>query len=221
MSLTLTYTSNGTFAVTQSVSATIVCVGAGGHGSNTGNGGSGGAYAKTIRTLQSGSYPVFVGLATSTDGGNSYVTSASVVVCRAPGGKKDGSITHQTALLTGSAVVGYGGHGCPDFLGYACYNGSGGGEAGTGVGTYNGQDGESAFYSTETSGARGGASAGVNGTSGTGAGGTGAYYYAGAGTNQVFPAGNGSFPGGGGGGSFDYGNDTSGAGANGVVYITY
>lgn len=218
---TFTYTSNGTFALTSSVSATIVCVGAGGHGSNTGNGGSGGAYAKTVRTLQSGSYPVVVGLATATDGGNSSVTSASVIICRAPGGKRDGTIAHQTALLTGSTVVGYGGQGCPDFLGYASYNGSGGGEAGTGVGAYNGKDGESGFYSTGVSPAAGGSSTGVNGTSGNGAGGAGAYYYAGAGVNQVFPAGNGAFPGGGGGGSYDYGTDNSGNGAHGAVYISY
>lgn len=220
MSTTLTYTSNGTLALTASVSVSITCVGAGGHGSNAGNGGSGGAFASITKTLQSGSYPIVVGLATSTNGGNSYVSSASVIVCRAPGGNQDGTITHQTALLTGS-VVGYGGHGCPDFKGYASYNGSGGGEAGVGVGALNGADGQSAFYSTRENAAVGGASVGVRGVAGAGAGGSGAFYYAGANVNQVFPAGNGTFPGGGGGGSYDYGNDSSGAGANGVVYITY
>lgn len=221
MSTTVTYLTNGTFSLTASKAVTIVCVGAGGHGSITGNGGSGGAYAKTVRTLQSGSYPVVVGIATTANGGYSSFTSASVVICKAPGGNLDGTITHQTALLTGSSVVGYGGHGSPDFLGYASYNGSGGGEAGTGVGALNGADGQSAYYSERISPAAGGASVGVNGVAGTGAGGAGAYYYAGAGVNQVFAAGNGVFPGGGGGGSYDYGVDTSGAGANGVVYVTY
>lgn len=221
MSTTLTYLTNGTLSLTASKAVTIVCVGAGGAGSRTGNGGSGGAYAKTIKTLQSGSYSIVVGAATATDGGLSSFTSASVVICKAPGGKQDGTITHQTALLTGSSVVGYGGHGCPDFLGYASYNGSGGGEAGTGVGALNGADGQSAYYSTSTSPAAGGASGGVNGTVGAGAGGSGGYYYAGAGVNQVFPAGNGAFPGGGGGGSYDYGTFSPGTGANGVVYVTY
>lgn len=221
MSTTLTYLTNGTLSLTASKAVTIVCVGAGGHGSSTGNGGSGGGYAKTVKTLQSGSYPVVVGLATSTDGGLSSFTSASVVICQAPGGKQDGTISHQTALLIGSSVVGYGGHGCPDFLGYASYNGSGGGEAGTGVNAINGSDGQSAYYSTPTSPAAGGASDGVNGVTGAGAGGAGGYYYAGAGVNRVVPAESGVFPGGGGGGSYDYGTDSSGGGANGVVYVTY
>ena len=221
MSTTITYLTNGTLSLTASKEVIIVCVGAGGHGSRTGNGGSGGAYAKTIATLPSGSYPVVVGAATATDGGYSSVTSASIVICKAPGGNKDGTIAHQTALLTGSSVVGYGGHGYPDFLGYSSYNGSGGGEAGTGVNAINGADGTSAYYSTPTSPADGGASSGVNGVVGTGAGGAGAYYYAGGGVNQVRSAENGAFPGGGGGGSYDYGTNSAGAGANGVVYITY
>lgn len=220
MSTTLTYLTNGTLSLTASKAVTIVCVGAGGRGSIAGNGGSGGGYAKTIVTLPSGSYPIVVGQATATDGGLSSFTSASVVICKAPGGKQDGTITHQTALLTGS-VLGYGGHGCPDFLGYGSYNGSGGGEAGTGVGAINGAGGQSAYYSTATAPAAGGASDGVNGVAGAGAGGSGAYYYAGAGVNQVRSAGNGAFPGGGGGGSYDYGTNSSGAGANGVVYVTY
>jgi hypothetical protein len=213
MSTTITYITNGNLVLTESKAVTISCVGAGGRGNFTGNGGSGGAFAKATKTLQSGSYPVVVGLASAHDGGNSYVTSASVVIVRAPGGKQDGTITHQTALLTGSVATYYGGHGSPDFDGYSAYNGSGGGEAGNVLG--NGQDGQSAYYSTAFAPASGGYSYA------TGSGGAGAYYYAGSKVNQVFVAAGGTFPGGGGGGSYDYGTDSSGAGANGSVVVTY
>ena len=214
---TFTYTSNGTFHVTaSSVAVTMSCVGAGGHGSNLGNGGSGGAYAQAYRTLYTGSYAVYVGQATTTDGGNSYILSGSgnVVIIRAPGGKADGTIDHQQTLLTGSKYAYYGGHGSPDFQGYASYNGSGGGQAGSISG--NGQDGTSAFFSTTSAGASGGSL-----YSGVSAGGTGAYYYAGPATNAVITATDGTFPGGGGGGSYDYGTDRSGAGANGRVIINF
>ena len=134
---TTTYTSNGTFHVTgSSLAVTMSCVGAGGHGSSTGNGGSGGAYARSHRTLYTGSYSVYVGQVTTTDGGNSYILSGSnnIVIIRAPGGKKDGTIDHQEALLTGSVYAYYGGHGSPDFLGYSSYNGSVGVGVSDGVG---------------------------------------------------------------------------------------
>lgn len=214
---TTTFTSNGTFHVTaSSLAVTMSCVGAGGHGSSTGNGGSGGAYAQSYRTLYTGSYSVYVGQATANDGGNSYVLSGSnnVVIIRAPGGKQDGTIDHQATFLTGSKYAYYGGHGCPDFLGYASYNGSGGGQAGSING--NGQDGQSAFMSTTSSPASGGYAYG-----GIGAGGNGAYYRAGSTANGVISATDGIYPGGGGGGSYDYGNDSSGVGANGNVIITF
>lgn len=210
---TTTYTSNGTFTTLVPLAVTMSAVGAGGHGSNFGNGGSGGAFAQTYRTLLSGSYTIVVGQATAIDGGHSYVASASgQILLRAPGGKRDGTIDHQQTLLTGSKYAYYGGHGSPDFQGYASYNGSGGGQAGSING--NGQDGQSAFNSTTSAGAPGG-----NAYDGTGAGGAGAYYYAGPSTNGVIAAINGGFPGGGGGGSYDYGTDSSGPGANGVVII--
>lgn len=210
---TTTYTSNGTFTTLVPLAVTMSAVGAGGRGSSTGNGGSGGAYAQTYRTLLSGSYTVVVGQATATDGGHTYIASASgQILLRAPGGKQDGTITHQTALLTGSKYAYYGGQGCPDFQGYASYNGSGGGQAGSING--NGQDGQSAFYSTGTTPAAGG-----NAYGGVSAGGNGAFYYAGPAVNQVFAAGAGTFPGGGGGGSYDYGQNSNGGGANGVLII--
>jgi hypothetical protein len=213
MATTLTFTSAGTASFTSSVAVTIACYGAGGHGSPTGNGGSGGGYASTTKTF-TGSLLVTVGQPTATDGGDSYVTSASVIICRAPGGKMDGTVTHQTALLTGSVAVYYGGQGSPDFAGYANYNGSGGGSSGASTG--NGADGASAFFATRRAGAPGGAPA-----ANAGAGGDGAFYYADAGVNSVWPAGAGSQPGGGGGGSFDYGQNSSGAGAIGAVTITF
>lgn len=211
---TTTYTSNGTLVLVAPTAVTMSAVGAGGHGSDTGNGGSGGAYAQTRATLNAGTYTVVVGKATASDGGNSYILSGSgnVVILRAPGGKKDGTITHQAALLTGSHYTYYGGHGSPDFQGYASYNGSGGGQAGSING--NGQDGQSALFSKETSAALGGSSYG-----GVGAGGNGAFYDAGPAYNGIVSAAAGTFPGGGGGGSYDYGVDSSGAGADGVVIV--
>ena len=97
MATTLTYTSNSTLSVTASfISASVQCWGAGGHGGLTGVGGSGGAYASSSIVFLTGSYPIYVGQATSTDGGNSYITSGStnVVVIRAAGGKQDGMLTH-------------------------------------------------------------------------------------------------------------------------------
>jgi hypothetical protein len=214
---TTTYTSNGTFHVTgSSLAVTMSCVGAGGNGSTVGNGGSGGAYAQSYRTLYTGSYAVYVGQATATDGGDSYILSGSnnVVIIRAPGGKQDGSIDHQSALLTGSKYAYYGGHGSPDFLGYSSYNGSGGGQAGSING--NGQSGQNAFFSTVSSPASGGYA-----YDGTGAGGDGAYYRAGSTTNGVIPATAGTAPGGGGGGSYDYGISSAGAGAAGIVTIAF
>jgi len=210
---TYTYTSNTTFSVTGSTPATMSAVGAGGHGSISGNGGSGGAYAEAYVTLLSGSYTVVVGQATSTDGGHSYIASSSgQILLRAPGGKMDGTIDDQATLLTGSKYAYYGGRGSSDFQGYASYNGSGGGQAGSING--NGENGQSGFYSTGETPASGGSA-----YNGVGAGGDGAYYYAGADTNVVKTGQDGTFPGGAGGGSFDYGANSAGSGANGVVIV--
>lgn len=210
---TTTYTSNGTFVAASETPVTMSAVGAGGRGNSRGNGGSGGAYAQSYRTLLPGTYTVVVGKATTADGGNSYIASASgQILLRAPGGKQDGTIDHQTALLTGSKYVYYGGNGSPDFQGYASYNGSGGGQAGSING--NGQDGFSAFFASTTTPARGGSL-----YDGTGSGGDGAFYYAGPTSNKVISAKNGTFPGGGGGGSYDYGTDSAGSGADGIVTI--
>jgi hypothetical protein len=50
-------------------------------------------------------------------------------------------------------------------------------------------------------------------------GGNGAYYDAGPGRNGIIRAGDGNFPGCGGGGGYKHGEDTSGAGENGYVTI--
>lgn len=210
---TTTFTSNGTFTTLVSLPVTMSAVGAGGAGSITGNGGSGGAYAEAYTTLLSGSYTVVVGQATATDGGISYIASGSGrILLRAPGGKQDGTIAHQQALLTGSKYATYGGYGSSDFQGYSSYNGSGGGGAGGATG--NGGNGQSAFFSATNAPASGGL-----GNNSSGNGGVGAFYYAGAGVNGVVSAGAGVFPGGGGGGSYDYGASTAGAGANGRFII--
>lgn len=216
MPTTLTYTSNGTLSVTASfISASVQCWGAGGHGSPTGNGGSGGAYASSSLVFRTGSYAVYVGQPTDTDGGNSYITSGStnVVVIRAAGGNRDGTISHQAALNTGSIKY-VGGAGSTDYTGYSTYNGGGGGGAAGYSG--NGSAGASALTSTDSQGAAGG-SAG----SGGGAGGSGAYYYSGPGVNQVFGGSVGASPGGGGGGGYDYGTLNSGGGGTGKVIIVF
>jgi len=216
MATTLTYTSNSTLSVTASfISASVQCWGAGGHGGLTGVGGSGGAYASSSIVFLTGSYPIYVGQATSTDGGNSYITSGStnVVVIRAAGGKQDGTISHQASLNTGSIKY-LGGAGSSDFNEYASYNGSGGGGAAGSSG--NGSAGKSASTSDFYNGASGGAA----GTGG-GNGGSGAYYYSGAGVNQVYGASAGAAPGGGGGGGYDYGTSNSGGGANGKIIIRF
>ena len=157
---------------------------------------------------------ITVGQATGSDGGDTYIKSGNVIICRAPGGKRDGTIAHQAALLVGSASMTYGGQGSPDFVGYGSYNGAGGGSAGWASGS--GADGQSAFTSTRLSGALGGVAQG-----GAGNGGSGAFLNGGPAVNFVEPATVGAAPGGGGGGSYDYGADTSAAGAVGAVTLTF
>ena len=102
---TVTYTSNGTFSTATTAKVTMSLWGAGGDGNANGTGGSGGAYSFKMVNLQSGSYPIVVGQRNSDGGGNggsSYITSASVIIARAAGGKSDGTISHQAVLNTGS-----------------------------------------------------------------------------------------------------------------------
>jgi hypothetical protein len=216
MANTYTFLSSGTLVLTESKAVTIECYGAGGRGSKTGNGGSGGAYSKLIKTL-TGSFLVGVGKNDYNGYGNGGDTwfksgSANVIICQAGGGRQDGTIDWQLSAATGSTKY-YGGYGSADFQGYASYNGSGGG-GGAGP-TGNGANGQSAFYSTGGSPATGG----LGNT--TGNGGDGAYYYAGPCVNGVITAKDGAFPGGGGGGTFDYGPATEALGGNGVCYVTY
>jgi hypothetical protein len=216
------FTSSTTLNLTSSKSVLIECFGAGGRGSKTGNGGSGGAYSAVTKTLGSGSYLIGVGKNDYNgygNGGDTWFKSGSldVIICQAGGGNQDGTITHQITYATGSTKY-YGGTGCPDYTGYASYNGSGGG-GGAGNGG-NGQDGQSAFFSTTVSASLGGTGSWINGD-GTGNGGNGGFYYAGANVNGVFQPETGSYPGGGGGGAYDYGAETEAAGGDGVLYLTY
>jgi hypothetical protein len=219
MATTKTFLSSGTFVLTGShlgQSVTIECYGAGGRGSKLGNGGAGGGYSKAIVTLPTGSYSVGVGENDFNgygNGGDTWFKSGSnnIIICQAGGGNQDGTIDNQLTSATGSTVY-YGGHGCPDFKGYSSYNGSGGG--GGASSTANGQNGQSAYYSTEYTPASGGYSvAGGNG-------GAGGFYYAGAGANRVVVPKAGKFPGGGGGGAYDYGTAFEAFGGNGACYIT-
>lgn len=107
----ISYEIPGTYTFTSSVllsGVAIACWGAGGNGSPTGNGGSGGAWCTQTADLKSGSYTVVVGARNYDgfgNGGDSYFVSASVIICRAPGGKIDGTTNHQTALMTGSFKI--------------------------------------------------------------------------------------------------------------------
>lgn len=216
------FLSSATLNLTASKTVVIECFGAGGRGSKTGNGGSGGAYSKVTKTLEAGTYSIGVGKNDYNGYGNGGDTwfksgSANVVICQAGGGRQDGTITWQLSQATGSTIY-YGGYGCPDFMGYASYNGSGGG-GGAGNGG-NGQSGQSAFFSTDLVAAVGGTGSWINGD-GTGNGGNGGFYYSGANVNKVHPPTDGAYPGGGGGGAYDYGAETETNGGDGVLFLTY
>lgn len=198
---------------TGSVTASIECWGAGGHGTADGTGGSGGAYAVKSFIISSGSYTIVVGTSTSTDGGSSSFIDGADIIVTAAGGKADGTITGQIADSSGSTVYA-GGIGGANFTGYSAYNGGAGGGAGGAQG--NGEAGQSGFYSTEIAAAKGGQ---YNNTGVDRFGGSGSYYYAGAGVNRVVPATTGDIPGCGGGGGYDYGTDTSAAGGAGLVSV--
>jgi hypothetical protein len=213
---TLTFSQDATWSLSHPSSSTVATIqawGAGGHGGSTGNGGSGGGFAEITCSLGNGDYPIVVGQPTEKDGGLSSFTSASVVIVQAPGGKIDGTVDEQASLLTGSSTA-IGGHGSPDYKGYSSYNGSGGGSSGGPGG--NGAVGQSAFYSTKTSPASGG----KDGDPRSGDGGNGAFFDAGT-FGGIISAQAGKTPGGGGGGAYDYGQNSSGQGGVGKVEVVF
>jgi hypothetical protein len=241
--LTHTYLTSSTFVPTASItSASVQVWGAGGHGNTGGSGGSGGAFASCSINFVSGStYTILVGQATSSNGGLSNITSASVVLVQAPGGNSDGTITSNgyASYLTGSFFTASGGTGGARATGSGQVNGGGGGSsAGTAAvgvagsssllsGASFSQAGMNPNVSNTTSSLYAspeGAPAGATAPTGGGSGGNGAYYLAQT-DAALLPAQSGSFPGGGGGGndliSFNRGVDNSAAGANGQVTITY
>lgn len=231
---TITFLTSSTWVYTASNgigsgSVTIEAWGAGGHGRATGGGGSGGAYAATSSIiLNTGSFQIVIGTPTETDGGVTFVTASLLLRVRAAGGKQDGTVAHQAAINTGSTKYA-GGEGGADSTGYSTYNGAGGGGAGasSGSGYAGGNDPItddkllSSFYYRGSPGGTGGEPGFANGGTAGGSGSAGAYYQSGVGPQGVIAAVSGSVPGGGGGGSYDYGVDTSGHGAGGMVVITH
>lgn len=214
------FTGSAAAGIGNTPTASIICVGAGGRGGREGTGGSGGAYANKLVQLNSGSaYTIVIGTGLVHDGGySSFAASGSAsFLCKAAGGKQDGTVAHQLAASTGSTIY-LGGLGGENYGGYSNYSGGGGGGAGGPVG--NGYPGQSGYYAGRESGAPGGK---MNAQKLVPTyGGSGSYYYAGANVNQIFPAGAGELPGGGGGGGYDYpaGGDSSGVGGAGYVSIT-
>lgn len=214
------FTGSAVAGIGNTPTASIICVGAGGRGAPNGTGGSGGAYATKMVQLVSGSrYNIVVGSGLAGDGGySSFALSGSATfLCKAAGGKQDGTVAHQVSESSGS-TVNLGGIGGENYTGYSNYNGGGGGGAGGPVG--NGLPGLSGQYATATSGAPGGM---MNAQKLVPTyGGSGSFYYAGANVNKIIDGTAGEVPGGGGGGGYDYpvGGNSSGAGGNGYVSIT-
>jgi hypothetical protein len=223
---TFNFTTSAVWAFTGSAGQTACTAafdvfGAGGHGGPDGTGGSGGGYAgrgdiNAGIIIQSGSiFHICVGQAGVADGGTSSIaTSSGYVFVRAPGGKQNGSISHQATLLTGSVTY-VGGTGGENYTGYSNYSGGGGGSRADYAA--NGVAGQSGFYATRLSGAPGGK---VPNAMPFYAG-SGSFYKAGANTNYIVSAGSGAM-GCGGGGGYDYpvGTDSSGAAGNGYATIT-
>ena len=188
-------------------------LGAGGAGSAQ-NGGAGGAYAETSSVLSTGVYAIIVGVGGNGGGGDTiFSASNGTILVRAPGGRTDGTTTNQVVGATGSIVF-YGGEGAADFTGYDNFCGSGGGSGATSGS--NGVTGQTGKFATISAGAQGG-NAGL-----PGAGGAGGYYASAANVRStVFPALDGTFPGGGGGGSYEsFTGFLPGIGASGCVIIT-
>ena len=232
-----TYLASASLTITSSVTASIQCWGAGGHGNTNGTGGSGAAFASSSIGLVAGStYFIYVGKTTSGDGAPSSFGTGSVTLVKAPGGYVDGTVSKQLSLLTGS-IRSQGGQGGVPVPGIV--HGGGGGSSGH-PNSANGSDGAAnativgASYSTagmhpnqshtatnprvnpENPPAGGAAP-----TSGSGNGGTGAWYD--SSTRSIFyPATAGSVPGGGGGGhAKNNATDISAPGGNGMIIITY
>ena len=187
----------------------IECWGAGAGGSNSNNGsassggGGGGAYSKVNAFVASTSYSIVVGtggasVGANNDGQDGGDSTFNTTTCVAKGGTHS---IHDVSVGTGgSAAAG---------TGDVKYSG------GNGVGT---QDSSGGGGSSAGTGANGNNAIGlVGGVAPTGGakGGDGA-----TGSTNGYP---GSFPGGGGGGTYNagFGGIVSGAGANGQVVIKY
>jgi hypothetical protein len=214
-----TFTGSAVAGIGNLPTASITCIGAGAKGSADGTGGSGGVYARKILQLTSGSkYTIVVGTGLTGDGGaSSFSTSGSALsLVKAAGGKSDGTVSHQLAASSGSTVY-VGGAGGENYTGYGNYNGGGGGGAAGPLGAgFAGQSGHLALRDTPASGGM------MNANKPTPTyGGNGAFYKAGAAWNGIVPASAGEYPGGAGGGGYDYpaGGNSAGTGGNGYVEV--
>jgi hypothetical protein len=199
----------------------IQCWGAGGDGNESGAGGSGAAYAESEGAIGNGTYQIIVG-ESNVDGSPSIFSGSFGEIVHAAGGKKDGTVAHQSGESIG-LVVNVGGKGSSDFSEYANRNGTGGGGSGgpSGRGERGSKGGVfedrllSSFYYRNSEAAPGGSSPGG------GKGGDGAYNQWGAGPQTILSAGDGEVPGGGGGGGYDLVPNTFGRGGKGKVVITF
>jgi len=194
----------------KTLNAVAECWGAGAHGGKLGVGGSGGAYAATTFTLKPGKYEVVVGDGEVGDGGETYLESEDGVVIRAAGGKTNGTTDEQIKESVGKVVFIGGKGGQPS-------SGNGGGGGGAGGAGGNGEDGNNGSSSTHKTAAQGGR---YNNTGTDSVGGAGAFYYAGPGTNEIYRATPGGFPGCGGGGGYNQeGANFSAPGGKGCLVV--
>ena len=217
---------------------TIECIGGGGSGSYNngyGNGGGGGAYSKIVNLPLTTGITINYSVGT---GGDGIAANAGY------GAKNNGKTGGDTWFVDISTILAKGGQGGQ----ISPSTGGQGGQASQGVGTLKYSGGDGAGVTTPTfaygaggsagpngngnagSGASGGsADAGFGGTGGTGSGGNGTEFDATHGSGGGGAGGyNGGKYGGGSGGSpvasgvyISPGSAITGAGGNGLIYITY
>jgi len=243
-----TFTSSGTFTVTNAPSGStveILVVGGGGSGGSaqaSGGGGGGGIIHNTSYSVTATSYTVTIGAGgTATSNNNGNVGGNTVFNDQTAGGGGAGGFSSGSATAggAGSATNGSGGGGGFTKAGGAAAGsgfaggagtssgsvaaGGGGGAGGVGAaasGSTGGNGGNGAAYSTSGSSVTyaGGGGGGTN--SGTpGSGGTGG---GGAGISTTGTATSGTAnTGGGGGGSGGASAGTSGAGGSGIVIVSF
>jgi hypothetical protein len=194
----------------KTLNAVAECWGGGAHGGKLGVGGSGAAYAANTFTLRPGKYEIVIGDGDVGNGGETYLESEDGIIVQAAGGKMDGSNEHQRNESVGKVIF-VGGKG-----GLAS-SGNGGGGGGCGGAQGDGENGNGGNNSTHKTGAAGGK---YNNLGANSSGGVGAFYYAGPGTNEIYRATPGGFPGCGGGGGYNQeGANFSAPGGKGCLVV--